>query len=107
MSEHGDPCGASEAFYCLNGGTCFKIPSVSTPRCVCHGSFKGSRCDQFQLFRSSQNSEDGRLIAAIVIVVLLILVVLAVIIYCSCKVWRERSKSLQGRAQYKTVKPPA
>lgn len=32
--DHGNPCTGSEANFCMNGGTCFKIPSVSTPTCV-------------------------------------------------------------------------
>uniref|UniRef100_A0A671LZ50 EGF-like domain-containing protein n=1 Tax=Sinocyclocheilus anshuiensis TaxID=1608454 RepID=A0A671LZ50_9TELE len=74
--EHGVPCTGSEATFCMNGGTCFKIPSVSTPTCVCRANYEGSRCEQFQLFSFLQDSEEKGMIAAVVIIALLILVVL-------------------------------
>uniref|UniRef100_A0A673IRK9 EGF-like domain-containing protein n=1 Tax=Sinocyclocheilus rhinocerous TaxID=307959 RepID=A0A673IRK9_9TELE len=83
--EHGDPCTGSEANFCMNGGTCFKIPSVSTPTCVCSANYEGSRCEQFQLFSFSRDSEETGMIAAVVIIALLILVVLGLVIYYSCK----------------------
>ncbi|KAJ8417330.1 hypothetical protein AAFF_G00285570 [Aldrovandia affinis] len=98
MADHGEPCGESEAFYCLNGGTCFRIPSMSTLTCVCPDYSKGSRCQELQLFRSSRNGEQTGLIAAVVIITLLILAVLAVVIYYSCRIWR--AKSPQERDQY-------
>uniref|UniRef100_A0A672SR36 EGF-like domain-containing protein n=1 Tax=Sinocyclocheilus grahami TaxID=75366 RepID=A0A672SR36_SINGR len=78
--EHGDPCTGSEANFCMNGGTCFKIPSVSTPTCVCSANYEGSRCEQFQLFSFSRDSEEKGMIAAVVIIALLILVVT---VYCN------------------------
>ncbi|XDV52738.1 hypothetical protein PO909_021410 [Leuciscus waleckii] len=81
MAEHGDPCTGSEANFCMNGGTCFKIPSVSTPTCVCSANYEGSRCEQYQLFSFSHSSEEKGLIAAVVIMVLLVLAVLVVVIY--------------------------
>ncbi|XP_043084700.1 pro-neuregulin-4, membrane-bound isoform-like [Puntigrus tetrazona] len=87
--EHGDPCTGPEANFCMNGGTCFKIPLVSTPTCVCSASYEGSRCEQFQLFSFSRDSEEKGMIAAVVIVALLILVVLAVVIYYICKIKRK------------------
>ncbi|KAM7396722.1 hypothetical protein PAMP_019743 [Pampus punctatissimus] len=81
MADHGDLCDGQEATYCMNGGTCYKIPSMDTLSCVCNENYKGSRCEQFQLFSSSTNAGEAGLIAAVVTVALLILVVLAVVIY--------------------------
>ncbi|KAI2648247.1 Pro-neuregulin-4, membrane-bound isoform [Labeo rohita] len=57
----------------MNGGTCFKIPSVSTPTCVCSANYEGSRCEQFQLFSFSHDSQEKGMIAAVIIIALLIL----------------------------------
>ncbi|KPP75087.1 pro-neuregulin-4, membrane-bound-like, partial [Scleropages formosus] len=82
MAEHGEACEAAEATsYCMNGGTCYRIPSMSTLACVCNSGFKGSRCEELQLLSRSQTNENGGLIAAVVIVVFLILVLLIIIIY--------------------------
>uniref|UniRef100_A0A8C1NTZ7 EGF-like domain-containing protein n=1 Tax=Cyprinus carpio TaxID=7962 RepID=A0A8C1NTZ7_CYPCA len=79
--EHGIPCTVSEANFCMNGGTCFIIPTVSTPTCVCKANFEGSRCEHYQLSSFSRDSEEKGMIAAVVIIVLLILVLLGVVIY--------------------------
>ncbi|KAJ8003268.1 hypothetical protein DPEC_G00167660 [Dallia pectoralis] len=63
----------------MNGGKCFKIPSMDILTCVCNENYKGSRCEQYQLFSTARN--DSGMIAAVVLIVLLILVVLAFIIY--------------------------
>ncbi|XP_016097073.1 pro-neuregulin-4, membrane-bound isoform-like [Sinocyclocheilus rhinocerous] len=102
MAEHGDPCTGSEATFCMNGGTCFKIPSVSTPTCVCSANYEGSRCEQFQLFSFLQDSEEKGMIAAVVIIALLILVVLGVVIYYICKV--KRNAQSQPKPEYWRVK---
>lgn len=47
----------------------------------CDESYKGSRCEQFQLFSSSDVAGQAGLIAALVIVGLLLLAMLAVVIY--------------------------
>ncbi|XP_077067232.1 pro-neuregulin-4, membrane-bound isoform [Siphateles boraxobius] len=86
MAEHGGPCTGPEANFCMNGGTCFKIPSVSTPTCVCSANYEGSRCEQYQLFSFSHSSEEKGMIAAVVIMVLLILAVLGLVIFYICKI---------------------
>lgn len=47
----------------------------------CDENYRGSRCEQFQLFSISTTAGQAGLIAAVVIVALLILVILAVVIY--------------------------
>ncbi|KAJ8344563.1 hypothetical protein SKAU_G00318920 [Synaphobranchus kaupii] len=107
IAGHGEPCGDSDASYCLNGGTCLRIPSVSDPTCVCNSFFKGSRCNERQLFIISQNPERAGLIAAVAIVALLLLVMLAVVVYYACKMWRRKTKSPQNRKEYWRVAPRA
>ncbi|XP_007246572.2 pro-neuregulin-4, membrane-bound isoform [Astyanax mexicanus] len=98
MADHGDPCTGSEEFYCMNGGKCFKIPSVSTPTCVCGDNFKGSRCEQFQLLSISPNSEEKGMIAAVIIILILIMIMLAVVIYYICKI-KKRSAENKRKQQ--------
>lgn len=77
----------------MNGGTCYRIPSMDTLSCVCNDNYKGSRCEQFQLFSSSRAVGEKGLIAAVVIVVLLVLLVLAVVIYYTCKMLKKKNKA--------------
>lgn len=106
MADHGDPCDGWEATFCMNGGTCYKIPSMNTLSCVCNDSYKGSRCEQHQLFSISTNEGEAGLIAAVVIVALLILVILAVVIYYIRKMLKAKQQSQQNNPQeYWRVKP--
>ncbi|XP_051238232.1 pro-neuregulin-4, membrane-bound isoform isoform X1 [Dicentrarchus labrax] len=106
MAEHGDLCDGQEATYCMNGGTCYKIHSMDTLSCVCNENYKGSRCEQFQLFSSSANAGEAGLIAAVVIVALLILVMLSVVIYYVRKMLKAKQESQQNnQPQYWRVKP--
>ncbi|XP_062858340.1 toxin Bcs III 15.09-like [Trichomycterus rosablanca] len=85
MADHGVPCTGLDASYCMNGGKCIKIPSMSTLTCVCKENFIGSRCEQYQLLSTSDNSEQNGMVAAVIIFIILIVVVLAMIIYLICK----------------------
>ncbi|KAK2842273.1 hypothetical protein Q5P01_012473 [Channa striata] len=106
MAEHGDLCDGEDATYCMNGGTCYKIPSINTLSCVCNTDYKGSRCEHFHLPIKDPAVGDIGLIAAVVIVVLLILVVLGVIIYYLRKVLRAKQQSQQNnQQQYWRVSP--
>ncbi|XP_046890151.1 pro-neuregulin-4, membrane-bound isoform-like [Hypomesus transpacificus] len=105
MADHGDPCNEFEASYCMNGGTCYKLPSMDTLSCVCSESYKGSRCEQFQLLITSGNVGERGLVAAVVIVALLLLVILAVVIYYACKVLRTKPQQQPNTEQYWRVKP--
>ncbi|XP_017340842.1 pro-neuregulin-4, membrane-bound isoform isoform X1 [Ictalurus punctatus] len=96
MADHGEPCTGSDASYCMNGGKCFKIPSMSMLTCLCNNNYEGSRCEQFQLESTSDNSFNTGMIVAIVILLILILLVLAVIIYYICKVQRKASRNTRA-----------
>ncbi|XP_033997668.1 pro-neuregulin-4, membrane-bound isoform-like [Trematomus bernacchii] len=108
MADHGTPCDGQEATYCMNGGTCYKIrDAMNTLSCVCDENYKGSRCEQFQLFSSSGKAGEAGLIAAVVIVVLLILVVIAVVIYYTHKMLKAKQQSQQNKpkTEYWKVQP--
>ncbi|XP_023666932.1 uncharacterized protein [Paramormyrops kingsleyae] len=93
IQEHGNLCNASEASYCTNGGTCYRIPAMPTITCICKNNFKGSRCEEFQLFSQSDTSDDAGLIAAVVVLVILILMALTVVIYLIFKLWAQKKKA--------------
>ncbi|XP_041853357.1 pro-neuregulin-4, membrane-bound isoform-like isoform X1 [Melanotaenia boesemani] len=90
MAAHGKPCDETEATFCMNGGTCYKIPSMDTLSCVCNDNFKGSRCEHFTLQSSSPDPNEAGLIAAVVIVVILIIAVLVAVIY---QVYRMKTRN--------------
>ncbi|KAG7512607.1 pro-neuregulin-3, membrane-bound isoform-like isoform X2 [Solea senegalensis] len=48
-SEHFKPCQEKDLAYCLNGGECFVIETLSGPHnhCKCREGYQGIRCDQF------------------------------------------------------------
>ncbi|XP_027042863.1 pro-neuregulin-4, membrane-bound isoform-like isoform X2 [Pocillopora damicornis] len=62
--EDGVPSGSSECDpplrddYCLNGGTCFKLPGVAGSHCVCPKGFEGKRCQDVTIDfdKSGENS---------------------------------------------------
>ncbi|XP_034032390.1 probetacellulin-like [Thalassophryne amazonica] len=105
MAGHGNPCSEQEATFCMHGGTCYKIPSMNTLSCVCHENYKGSRCEQFQLFSSSTEAGQAGLIAAVAIIALLILVVLAVVIYYLRKVLKAKQNQRDTQHHYWKVPP--
>uniref|UniRef100_A0A3Q3VZ37 EGF-like domain-containing protein n=1 Tax=Mola mola TaxID=94237 RepID=A0A3Q3VZ37_MOLML len=109
MADHGELCDGQDATYCMNGGTCYKISSMNTLSCVCDDNYKGSRCEQFQLFSISTTAGQAGLIAAVVIVSLLSLVVLAIVIYyiCNITMWTRLWALYQkkNQQQYWRVKP--
>ncbi|KAL2093026.1 hypothetical protein ACEWY4_010338 [Coilia grayii] len=89
----------------MNGGSCFKIPSVSTPTCVCSVSYKGSRCEEFQLSSTGGDSAESGMIAGVIIIVLLILVVMAVVIYYTCKLKKSKEPNQPKSEQYWKIQP--
>ncbi|XP_051975927.1 pro-neuregulin-4, membrane-bound isoform-like [Xyrauchen texanus] len=103
MAEHGDPCTGLEATYCMNGGTCFRIPTVSTPTCVCGAHYDGSRCEQFQLLSFSHSIEEKGMIAGVVILLLLIIMVVGVVIYYNCKMKRAARSQPKPAEEYRRV----
>uniref|UniRef100_A0A8C2X5U2 Pro-neuregulin-3, membrane-bound isoform n=1 Tax=Cyclopterus lumpus TaxID=8103 RepID=A0A8C2X5U2_CYCLU len=48
-SPHFKPCHEKDLAYCLNGGECFVIETLSGPHkhCKCREGYQGIRCDQF------------------------------------------------------------
>uniref|UniRef100_A0A3Q3BF21 Neuregulin 4 n=2 Tax=Kryptolebias marmoratus TaxID=37003 RepID=A0A3Q3BF21_KRYMA len=105
MAEHGKPCEAQEATYCMNGATCYKITSVNALSCRCTENYKGSRCELLQLSSRFLNDQDTGLLAAAIIVAILILVVLGFVIYYTYKMVKTNKKI--KNQEYQNVKSKA
>uniref|UniRef100_A0A3B3ZTT6 EGF-like domain-containing protein n=1 Tax=Periophthalmus magnuspinnatus TaxID=409849 RepID=A0A3B3ZTT6_9GOBI len=94
MAEHGSTCSGQEATFCMNGGTCYKLPAMNSLSCVCKHMYTGGRCETLSLFTSAQSGHNSGLIAAVVIIAILIAVAVAVLIYYIIKSKKsQRSKS--------------
>ncbi|XP_077468824.1 pro-neuregulin-3, membrane-bound isoform [Stigmatopora argus] len=62
-SEHFKPCHDKDLAYCLNGGECFVIETLSGPHkhCKCREGYQGIRCDQFLPKTDSMLSDPNHL----------------------------------------------
>ncbi|KAK6476830.1 pro-neuregulin-4 [Huso huso] len=106
MAAHGEPCEALEQSYCYNGGRCYRIPSMSTLSCVCTENYRGARCEEFQLLSKANSRNEAGLIVGSVILSILIALVLAGVIYCICRIWRQKQRNQQNsKQQYSHVYP--
>uniref|UniRef100_A0A8C6TE92 EGF-like domain-containing protein n=1 Tax=Neogobius melanostomus TaxID=47308 RepID=A0A8C6TE92_9GOBI len=99
MAEHGDTCSGQEATFCMNGGTCYRLPTMNQLSCVCRLMYTGSRCETLSLFTSADNGHNKGLIAAIIIVTILIAVAVAVLIFHIIKRLQIRRKQRQNSDQ--------
>ncbi|XP_043349793.1 pro-neuregulin-4, membrane-bound isoform isoform X1 [Dermochelys coriacea] len=48
-TDHEELCGSSYGSFCLNGGICYVIPTVSSPFCRCIENYTGARCEEVLL----------------------------------------------------------
>nr|XP_060611715.1 pro-neuregulin-4, membrane-bound isoform [Anolis sagrei ordinatus] len=74
-TDHEELCGSSYGSFCLNGGICYMIPTVSSPFCRCVENYTGARCGEI-LLASIKSHSRGELFAAVLasVVVLSVLV---------------------------------
>ncbi|XP_063053776.1 pro-neuregulin-4, membrane-bound isoform-like [Engraulis encrasicolus] len=100
MADHGDPCGAAEASYCMNGGSCYKIPTVSTPTCVCSVNYQGSRCEEFQLPSTGSDGTEAGMIAGVVIIILIFIALMSAVIYYGCKLKKSKEPKQPKTEEY-------
>ncbi|XP_072291464.1 pro-neuregulin-4, membrane-bound isoform [Eucyclogobius newberryi] len=99
MSVYGETCSGQEATFCMNGGTCYKLPTMDSLSCMCGSMYRGSRCETLSLFTTGENGQNSGLIAAVLIVSILIAVAVAVFIYYIIKRLQIRKKELQDSGQ--------
>ncbi|XP_020776405.1 pro-neuregulin-4, membrane-bound isoform [Boleophthalmus pectinirostris] len=95
MAEHGNICSGQEETFCMNGGTCYKLPDMNSLSCMCQSMYAGSRCETFSLFTFTENGHNAGVVAAVVIVVILVLLAVAVFIYYIIKRRQLRGKQQQ------------
>ncbi|XP_077173385.1 pro-neuregulin-4, membrane-bound isoform [Paroedura picta] len=82
-TDHEELCGSSYGSFCMNGGVCYRIPTVSSPFCRCTENYTGARCEE-NLLPSIKNHTRGELFAAFLasVVVLSVLVAGAIFLLC-------------------------
>uniref|UniRef100_A0A8B9Z4D4 Pro-neuregulin-4, membrane-bound isoform n=1 Tax=Buteo japonicus TaxID=224669 RepID=A0A8B9Z4D4_9AVES len=69
--DHEELCGTNYGSFCLNGGICYMIPTVSSPFCRCIENYTGARCEEV-LLPSIKSQTKGDLFAAFLASLLLL-----------------------------------
>ncbi|XP_034640076.1 pro-neuregulin-4, membrane-bound isoform isoform X1 [Trachemys scripta elegans] len=101
-TDHEELCGTSYGPFCLNGGICYMIPTVSSPFCRCIENYTGARCEEVLLpsLKTQIKSEPFAAFLASV-VVLGILVIGTFYFLCRVKMVRySLSSSKEGRSTF-------
>ncbi|XP_016892785.1 pro-neuregulin-3, membrane-bound isoform isoform X2 [Cynoglossus semilaevis] len=111
-SEHFKPCHEKDLTYCLNGGECFVIETLSGPHmhCKCREGYQGIRCDQFLPKTDSVLSDpkskevNKRQVLSITFIAMTIslLGTLTMVLYCRNK--RQREKLQAHLKESRTLK---
>ncbi|KAI1235025.1 hypothetical protein IHE44_0002656 [Lamprotornis superbus] len=83
-TDHEELCGTSYGSFCLNGGICYMIPTVSSPFCRCIESYTGARCEEV-LLPSIKSQTKGDLFAAFLASLLLLGVLVIGAFYFLCR----------------------
>ncbi|XP_071297877.1 pro-neuregulin-4, membrane-bound isoform isoform X1 [Agelaius tricolor] len=81
---HEELCGTSYGSFCLNGGICYMIPTVSSPFCRCIENYTGARCEEV-LLPSIKSQTKGDLFAAFLASLLLLGVLVIGAFYFLCR----------------------
>ncbi|XP_023967216.2 pro-neuregulin-4, membrane-bound isoform isoform X1 [Chrysemys picta bellii] len=100
--HHEELCGTSYGPFCLNGGICYMIPTVSSPFCRCIENYTGARCEEVLLpsLKTQIKSEPFAAFLASV-VVLGILVIGTFYFLCRVKMVRySLNSSKEGRSTF-------
>ncbi|XP_030312889.1 pro-neuregulin-4, membrane-bound isoform isoform X1 [Calypte anna] len=82
-TDHEELCGTSYGSFCLNGGICYMIPTVSSPFCRCIENYTGARCEEI-LLPSIKSQSKGDLFAAFLASLLLLGVLVIGAFYFLC-----------------------
>ncbi|XP_069481513.1 pro-neuregulin-4, membrane-bound isoform [Ambystoma mexicanum] len=82
--DHGEPCGDRHRSFCLNGGICYVIPSVTSPFCRCSNSYTGFRCEDIFLPSKKAQPKTATLTNILVLAVVICVVFVAVL-YFICR----------------------
>ncbi|XP_025924162.1 pro-neuregulin-4, membrane-bound isoform [Apteryx rowi] len=82
--DHEELCGTSYGSFCLNGGICYMIPTVSSPFCRCIENYTGARCEEV-LLPSIKSQTKGDLFAVFLASVVLLGVLAIGTFYFLCR----------------------
>ncbi|XP_062998605.1 pro-neuregulin-4, membrane-bound isoform isoform X2 [Elgaria multicarinata webbii] len=83
-TDHEELCGSSYGSFCLNGGICYTIPTVSSPFCRCIENYTGVRCEEI-LLSSIKSHTRGELFAAVLASVVVLSVLVAGAFFFLCR----------------------
>ncbi|XP_074956073.1 pro-neuregulin-4, membrane-bound isoform [Phalacrocorax aristotelis] len=83
-TDHEELCGTSYGSFCLNGGICYMIPTVSSPFCRCIENYTGARCEEV-LLPSIKSQTKGDLFGAFLASLLLLGVLVIGAFYFLCR----------------------
>ncbi|XP_025894438.1 pro-neuregulin-4, membrane-bound isoform [Nothoprocta perdicaria] len=83
-TDHEELCGTSYGSFCLNGGICYMIPTVSSPFCRCIENYTGARCEEV-LLPSIKSQTKGDLFAVFLASVVLLGVLVIGTFYFLCR----------------------
>ncbi|XP_053127932.1 pro-neuregulin-4, membrane-bound isoform [Hemicordylus capensis] len=83
-TDHEELCGSSYGNFCLNGGTCYTLPTASSPFCRCTENYTGPRCAEIFL-PSIKNHPGGELFAALLASVVVLSVLVAGAFFFLCR----------------------
>nr|XP_020663740.1 pro-neuregulin-4, membrane-bound isoform isoform X2 [Pogona vitticeps] len=93
-TDHEELCGRSYGSFCLNGGICYMIPTVSSPFCRCVENYTGARCGEI-LLPSIKNHARGELFAAVLASVVVLSVLVAGAFFFLCRGHSPRTSSVE------------
>ncbi|XP_048337885.1 pro-neuregulin-4, membrane-bound isoform isoform X2 [Sphaerodactylus townsendi] len=91
-TDHEELCGSSHGTFCMNGGICYMIPTISKPFCRCIENYTGARCEEI-LLPSIKSHTRGEAFVAFLASVVVLSVLVAAAIFLLCR------KGLHSRTQ--------
>ncbi|XP_063301990.1 pro-neuregulin-4, membrane-bound isoform [Pelobates fuscus] len=91
---HGEPCEFEQSLFCLNGGICYRIASVSGPFCKCIGKYTGTRCEGVFLAAEKQQPKSEYLVNILVFAVFLGLLFIGLICFLCRRKLNNRSEDV-------------
>ncbi|XP_025064180.1 pro-neuregulin-4, membrane-bound isoform isoform X1 [Alligator sinensis] len=101
-TDHEELCGTSYGSFCLNGGICYMVPTVSSPFCRCIENYTGARCEEVLLPNIKTQATVDLFAAFLASVVLLgVLVIGTFYFFCrrgSLKSWSSDVHSVPSRS---------
>ncbi|XP_044306543.1 pro-neuregulin-4, membrane-bound isoform [Varanus komodoensis] len=83
-TDHEELCGSSYGSFCLNGGICYTIPTISSPFCRCIENYTGARCEEI-LLPSIKHHSRSELFAAVLASVVVLSVLVAGAFFFLCR----------------------